>query len=301
MSGVELRKGVAAALLLLGMSGPVLADPLADGYTAFQQKDYKTALKYWLPLAEGGDSQAQFYLNEIYTNGLGVKVDPERASHWLEQSAKNGFPPAQFNMGNNFHGKGVYDAAVTWWSAAAEQGFVQAQYNLGVAYLQGSGVKQDRGQAVYWFRKAARSGSDSAKETLKQLNVPLDPMPESQQAGGPAAAGPGGGAAKAGAGVGGGDGANTEWVAAQPPGNHTLQAFGSNDRGAALDMAQRLTGLGYPVAVISYRRDAGTLYAVVVGSFPTAAEAAKVKQKLPDALLKGNPWTRSFASIHKLR
>jgi len=293
MSGLKLRVGVAAALLL--GAAWVCADPLGDGYAAFQKKDYKTALKHWTPLAEGGDAQAQFYLNEIYGSGLGVTADPGKAAQWLEQSAKNGFPPAQFNLGNNLHGQGKPEEAVKWWRAASDQGFVQAQYNLAVAYLHGSGIKADREQAIYWFRKAARGGSEAAKGTLAQLKVPLEPIPDGQ-AGSIATAG----GATSGGGAPSEASANTDWVASQPPGNYTLQAMSSPDRNASLEMAQRLSSLGVPVAVISYKRDATITHAVIVGSFPSAAEAAKMQQRLPESLAKGKPWTRSFASVHKV-
>ena len=99
--------------------------------------------------------------------------------------------------------------------------------------------------------------------------------------------------------MGGGEGAGSDWVSAQPPGNYTMQAFSSADRGAAIEMAQKLSGLGHPVAVVSYARDGGTIHAVLVGSFPSAAEAATLRQKLPPPLLKGNPWARTFASLRK--
>ena len=49
------------------------------------------------------------------------------------------------------------NASETWKSCqqAAEQGHPMAQYIFGVMYSKGDGVKQDDGEAVKWFRKAA--------------------------------------------------------------------------------------------------------------------------------------------------
>ena len=45
------------------------ADGLQDARDALKRKDYKTAYKLWLPLAEQGDARAQFSLGMFYANG----------------------------------------------------------------------------------------------------------------------------------------------------------------------------------------------------------------------------------------
>jgi TPR repeat protein len=44
-------------------------------YVAYDRANYATALKVWLPLAEGGDLAAQNNVGEIYEKGLGVQSD----------------------------------------------------------------------------------------------------------------------------------------------------------------------------------------------------------------------------------
>ena len=53
----------------------VVADDLQDGLDAVQRKDYKTAYKLWLPLAEQGDATAQNNLGSMYEKGQGVPQD----------------------------------------------------------------------------------------------------------------------------------------------------------------------------------------------------------------------------------
>ena len=40
-----------------------------QGLTAYEQSDYQTAFKLWLPLAEQGDANAQYNLGIMYDNG----------------------------------------------------------------------------------------------------------------------------------------------------------------------------------------------------------------------------------------
>jgi len=60
-------------------------------------------------------------------------------------------------------------AAVDQLRKAAERGYASAQYNLGVMYEYGQGVSQDYGEALIWYRKAARQGDEMAKNKLAPL------------------------------------------------------------------------------------------------------------------------------------
>ena len=92
-------------------------------YVAFDRANYATALKVWLPEAEGGDPAAQTYVGEIFEKGLGVSPD--------------------------------YAAAAQWYRRAAESGYARAAINLGNLYEQGLGVPEDKTQALNWYRRAA--------------------------------------------------------------------------------------------------------------------------------------------------
>ncbi|KAL1003447.1 sel1 repeat family protein, partial [Haemophilus influenzae] len=88
-----------------------LEQQFQQGLTAYEQSDYQTAFKLWLPLAEQGEADAQFSLGVMYAVGRGVKQDDFEA--------------------------------VKWYRKAAEQGDADAQVSLGVMYAVGRGVKQD--------------------------------------------------------------------------------------------------------------------------------------------------------------
>ena len=58
--------------IVLVLATPVVAETLDDGFKAYVDEDYATALRIFRPLAEQGDADAQTYLGYMYSNGLGV-------------------------------------------------------------------------------------------------------------------------------------------------------------------------------------------------------------------------------------
>jgi TPR repeat protein len=124
-------KEILLLLILLFFMQPAFAD-FAKGSDAAQKGDYATAMKEWKPLAEQGDSSAQYNLGLMYANGQGVIQD--------------------------------YNAAVNWYKLSAEQGDVYAQTNLGLMYSKGSGVTQDYTRAYMWSNIAALGGNEIAME-----------------------------------------------------------------------------------------------------------------------------------------
>jgi len=141
------------------------ADFLA-GVEAYLQDDYSTALKEWQPLAEQGDTKAQFFLGSLYDKGQGVPQDYGAAARWYRKAANQGDAIAQYNLGLKYDkGQGVpqdYGAAVRWWRLAVEQGDADAQTKLGGSYALGHGVLQDYVQAHMWLNLAAVQGQEQA-------------------------------------------------------------------------------------------------------------------------------------------
>ena len=70
---------VPIVLLIIGFTlciAPLAsAGPFEDGLAAYQRDDYATALRLWRPLANHGDSDAQYRLGRMYLTGLGVARD----------------------------------------------------------------------------------------------------------------------------------------------------------------------------------------------------------------------------------
>ena len=121
-------------LFLFGCSSIVLADDLQDGLDAYDRKDFKTAYKLFLPLAEQGNALAQYNLGQMYRQGQGVPQDYQEAGRLYRLSAEQGDAIAQCNLGGMYNeGKGVPQddkEAVKWWKLAAGQHDEQAQFIL---------------------------------------------------------------------------------------------------------------------------------------------------------------------------
>jgi len=87
------------------------------------------SLKRWLPLAEQGNAEAQYYVARIYANGMdGVPAD--------------------------------YAKAANWYDSAAKQHFAPAMQELGYLYESGLGVNQDRLLALNLQRQASGLGDE---------------------------------------------------------------------------------------------------------------------------------------------
>ncbi len=210
MIGIARVWAIAAVLACSQMS---LADSgqeqeYAAGLSAYEAGNYEEALVHWRPLAQQGNTQAQFNVGFMYLKGEGVPVDKEIGNNWLLKAAELGHDKAQYNLGIAYlKGEGRpldVEAAKKWLSKSAAQGYAQAQYALalllmregkksfpeaaslfkkaaarnhvmaqlalGRLYRDGLGVEKDIGEAVKWFRKAVENKSPEAVYELAMLN-----------------------------------------------------------------------------------------------------------------------------------
>ena len=145
------------AILIMALLSPVAAS--AQTKTIKVPKKEKTA-KTTTSAAE----QNRLGLDIFWNKG-----DEKKASEWFHKAAKQGYAPAQFNLGLLYDEFCLgdylkhYDNAAYWYRKAAEQGDYYAQVSLGLLYEYGNGVAKDYKQAVYWFRKAAEQGCHLAQ------------------------------------------------------------------------------------------------------------------------------------------
>jgi TPR repeat protein len=117
------------------------------GENDFDQRVCQTgaALRLLEPLARQGDSDSQFQLSLLYSNGQGVPANTKESLKWLR--------------------------------LAARKGNASAQSNLGAAYSRGLVVPRDDIRAVAWLSIAAASGS---KEAATNRQVALRRMTPQQ-------------------------------------------------------------------------------------------------------------------------
>ena len=149
------------------------------GVNAYNQGDYETAFKLWLPLAEQGEAEAQYYLGGLYFKGEGVPQDYVQAREWWLKAAEQGNAMAQNTLGVMYaEGEGVSqddEEAARWYRRAAEQGDAKAQHNLGVRYDTGQGVPQDDVQAHMWVGLADAQGDELARRARDRLAKRMTP------------------------------------------------------------------------------------------------------------------------------
>jgi uncharacterized protein len=112
-------------------NGSVYGDDLQEGLDAYKRKDYKTARRLWVALAEQGDVEARLLLDII---------NPQSSKYRFE-----------------------------WSRLSAKQGNAEAQLLLGLIYHNGLGVLQDNKEAAKWYRLAAEQGKSEAKKQLNIL------------------------------------------------------------------------------------------------------------------------------------
>lgn len=67
-------------------------------YTQPDQANYQTSLRVWLPQAEAGDAEAQYFVGQIYEKGLGTDPDYLQAAEWYRKAADNAYTPAMVNL-----------------------------------------------------------------------------------------------------------------------------------------------------------------------------------------------------------
>lgn len=98
-------------------------------YTIGDLSSGTLSLQRWLPLAQNGQAEAQYYVARIYANGMGdVATD--------------------------------YGRAADWYRRAADQNYSPAVQELGYMYEQGLGVQKDTMLALNMQRKAAGLGDE---------------------------------------------------------------------------------------------------------------------------------------------
>ena len=156
-------------LSLFAISGSAFAS-FEDGLKAFENQNYQVAYQEWLPLAEQGHPEAQFYIGLMHYYALEADYDLVETLKWYRRAAEQGLADAQNGLGSLYeYGEGVgqsYEKAAQWYQKAAEQDDMYGYANLGYLYLDGLGVLQDEAKALELFQKAAELGDEISQYNL---------------------------------------------------------------------------------------------------------------------------------------
>lgn len=155
---------------------PVVAQSVGDGITAWQARDYASAVKIWRPLAEAGNADAAFNLGQAYRLGRGVPVNLAAAQTWLLRAASKDHVDAQSTLGLLLFDSGDRSGGLRWLKEAADAGEARALLVYGTALFNGDGVPRDQVRAYALVSRAAAQGLAPAKATLAEMDkiIPLD-------------------------------------------------------------------------------------------------------------------------------
>lgn len=173
MSSLSTIAGLLLAAWLI-TPGAAVAQPADEpGKAAFVTGDYQGAMAIWLPLAEAGDSHAQFNIGLLHDEGLGTPVSPDEARKWWRMAAQQGLMEAEHNLAlleielaSQEPPAGDLAAARESLVRAAEAGHLRARYTLGKLYELGLGVDADPEQSVQHIRAAAEAGLAKAQYNM---------------------------------------------------------------------------------------------------------------------------------------
>jgi TonB family protein len=155
--------------IILSASSGVIAD-YWNGFNAYQKKDYATALREWLPMAEKGHVDAQYRLGVMYNEGQGVAVDKAAAMEWFHKAARGAHAKAQLMLAIGYlEGIGLPEdekKGLKWLRRAAKGGSSEAQLQLALMYETGDRLPAEPDEAFGWYEKAAMHGSRDAQMLL---------------------------------------------------------------------------------------------------------------------------------------
>jgi TPR repeat protein len=145
---------------------------------AWQKGDFAAAVAEWRPLADKGDSDAQYNLGQAYKLGRGVPQDIAIAESWYEKAAQQGHAPAAANLGLILFQNGDKQKAIPWLKMAADADDPRAEYVLGTALFNGDIVGKDWVRAYGMMSRAAAQGFPPAVTNLEQMD---QYVPEAQR------------------------------------------------------------------------------------------------------------------------
>lgn len=181
-----MRRLIILSCLIFLCAQPAFADNLADGITAYKQKDYPRALALLRPLADDGNVAAQRQTGLMFFWGQGIKKDDQAALKYFISAASQGAVGDEITLAMFYQhdgdiakdlkiegsfGSAGKDFAETrrWLDKAMAQGSAEATRRIGDMYKEGRGTEQDYKQAAAWYTNAAEAGDPQAQYEIGVL------------------------------------------------------------------------------------------------------------------------------------
>jgi TPR repeat protein len=165
-SGVDKNNELATKWFNLAISNKVKDSNYEFAEFLLKNKKNQEAIKFYKKASKNHSILANYKLANIYLEGKITKQDKKLAMHFLTESAKKDYAPAQQLLGLIYGIKKDYKNSISWYKKSAENGDAKAQYSLGVLYLKGIGVEKDIYKSTELFIKSASGGNTKAQYSL---------------------------------------------------------------------------------------------------------------------------------------
>lgn len=150
---------------------PSLASPktakdyLNLGIEATKKQDYRSAFFHFKRACDNGQPAGCFALGTMYSNGVGVMSNLDKAERYYEMGCSGGDPTACSSLAKIYDSKDRASAqdkqtALDLYTAACQGGDLVACNNLAYMYATGDGVPKDFYKAINYYTYACNAGSD---------------------------------------------------------------------------------------------------------------------------------------------
>lgn len=145
------ERGLPSAQLQMG-------DFYASGKKGLRQ-NAQIAIRWYELAAAQNNVDAILRLGRVYELGSLVGADQTLAIDYYRKAIDLGAPDGKYYLAGVYRIQHRYELAVRLYQEAASAGYADALAELGEMYLTGTGVAQDKAQAVHCFKRAAEAGS----------------------------------------------------------------------------------------------------------------------------------------------
>ena len=110
-----------------------------------------------------------------YYFGKDTPVNYKKAYTYFNKSAKDGFAPAQYNLGIMYlNSQGVdkdVQKAISNFMLASDQNYANAQVQLGNLYFNGEEITKDLDKALSFYKDACKNGSQDACKMVNFIHL----------------------------------------------------------------------------------------------------------------------------------
>jgi len=156
-----------------------------QGIYHYRVGNFVQALDILRPMAEKGNTEAQYYLGEMYVSSSVLPRDYNEAEIWWRKAATAGHNLAKTKMGLiRTMGYGIrkdLNSAETWFLGAARSGEPSAQYNLALLYEKSTPTPQWE-KSLPWYEAAAKQNLRIAQIRLTQIYDRIDDVKNPEKA-----------------------------------------------------------------------------------------------------------------------